>query len=124
MKKLFLSLLALLPIIAFAQAIPEGDPLKSIADLILNWGTMKPLALGSSIIVVLVQLMKSELLGKFFDRFEYKRVLITILGQAYGVVLLVLNGSTWINAVVVGLITSGGAVAIWEALSPLLKKKA
>lgn len=101
----------------------DGDPIATISDLIKNWKKMSPVAIGAAIILILVQLLKHNIFGQFFHNIEFKRSLITVLGVLYGVVYLVSVGTDWITALVVGLLSSGGAVAIYEAIKPFLKKK-
>jgi len=103
--------------------VPSVDPAQAIVDLVTNWKEMSPLAIGASIILLLIQLLKSSLFGGFFKHLEWKRFFITFLGVLYGVVYMVSTGSPWINAIVVGVISTGGAVAIYEALKPILEKK-
>lgn len=101
----------------------EGDPTLTLVKLITDWKAMSPIATGAMVILLLVQLLKTSLLGQFFPSIEWKRFFITFLGIAYGVVYLVSTGTPWVTAAVVGLLSSGGAVAIYEALKPLLGKK-
>lgn len=103
--------------------VPEVDPAKAIVELVTNWKTMSPVAIGSMIILILVQILKSSLFGQFFKHLEWKRLLITILGVIYGILYLVSTGTSWLSAAVIGLISAGGAVAIYEAVKPLLEKK-
>ena len=127
MKKLIyvLSVLIVLTfsLLAFGQVIPEGDAAKSLLDLLMNYKTLSPLAIGSAIIVISVQILKSNLFDQFFKGFKYKRALITVLGQIYSVVFMVINGQSLMNAVISGLFISGGAVAIYEAIKPFIEKK-
>jgi hypothetical protein len=118
---LFLSaMLALFPVIAFADVpivTPDGDPLQSLLALFMNWKAMGPLAIGSAFIVAAVQALK-----KLFPEFPYKRGIVTVLGVAYGVLTAVTQGMGLGAALIAALLTSGGAVAIYEALKPLFSK--
>ena len=86
-----------------ASGTAEENPINSIAELIKNWKTMSPVAIGAAIILILIQLLKSNFFGQFFKHIELKRSLITILGVIYGVVYLVSAGSDWVTALVEGL---------------------
>ncbi len=118
MKRLILSAL-LLPTLAFSEGIipPEVDPLATILALFQNWAAMSPLVLGSTLIALTVQLLKM-----FVGDFEYKRIVIAGLGVVYGVITALLGGYSVFDALVAALITSGGAVAMYEAIKPLLPK--
>lgn len=119
MKKLFV-FLWLLPLVAFAEVpvvVPDGDPLQALLSLILGWKAMAPLAIGSAIIVVVVQAMK-----KLLPEFKYKRLIVAVLGVLYGVMLALSNGMGVLEAAVAALFVSGGAVAIYEAIKPALAK--
>jgi hypothetical protein len=108
---------------AYAQVPPEGDAVQSFLALIANWKVLGPVGIGSGIIVVLLQVLKSPTMGSWFKNVEYKRIVITVFGQIYGVLFLIQSGQSVINSIVVGLFASGGAVAIWEAVKPLVEKK-
>lgn len=108
-------LVACLPVLAGIE-VPDVDPITAIMEIIANFGIMSPLALASAGIVAVVQVLK-----KFLPEFKYKRFLVVVLGVAYGVVQSSLSGLGLVEALVLALITSGGAVAIYEALKPLLQ---
>lgn len=116
---LFLALaLALWPLISLAAEVPEVNALQALVDLITNWKALTPLGIGSAVIVIVVQLLK-----QFFPSSNVVRLVVVVLGVAYGVLTSLLNGMGIIEALVLGIITSGGAVAIYEAVKPLLPKK-
>lgn len=118
MKRLLILATVSFGLIALGETpVPEGDPLQSLIGLISQWSTLSPIALGISVIVVLVQAAKA-FLG---ESFKFKRIIITGLGVAYGVGVSLQNGMPIFDALILGLLTSGGAVAIYEALKPLLK---
>lgn len=108
----------LVSFLAWGAEVPEGDAFQSLLALILNWNSLAPLAIGSGLIVILVQAMK-QFVG---DGFIYKRTLVVFLGVVYSVLLSMQQGLGLVESLVVALITSGGAVAIYEALKPLLGK--
>lgn len=106
----------LISILVFAQAgqIPDGDPLKALVDLITNWQTMSPIAIGLAVVVIGTQALK-----KFAPDWPYNRLTVSLLSVIYGVVTAVTGGASWTSAAVLVLITGGGAVAIYEALKGL-----
>jgi type IV secretory pathway VirB2 component (pilin) len=112
MKKLLALCLIMVSVNLWADGIvvPDGDPLAMLLALIQNWGAWGPLAIGSAVIAIAVQALK-----KFAGDFSYKRLVITVLGVVYGVVVALAQGSGVVSALVMALITSGGAVAIYEA---------
>ena len=101
-----------LSICAFAQIepIPDVDPLAKLLELILNFKTMSPLAIGMVVIVIGTQLLK-----KLLPAWPYNRLTVAILSSLYGIVFAFSQGITWSNALVMVLITGGGAIAIYEA---------
>lgn len=112
--------------LALAQvAVPDVDISKGILDLILGYKVLGPIGIGSGVIVLLVNILKSDFFGNLFKNLNplIKRLIITILGVIYGVLFQVQSGIGWGNAIVTGLLASGGAVAIWEAVKPLIEKK-
>jgi len=96
---------------------PAGE---QVLFLLKNYKDMGPLLIGVMLVGLLVQMLKSDLLKTAFQRFKYKRLLIVCLGQIYGIVhtLLSVESLSWgavANAVFVGLVSSSGAAAMYEA---------
>lgn len=96
--------------------VPGVDPLAELMLLIRDWKAMSPLALTIGIVILTVQMIKS-----FAPGFKYTRLAVTICSVIYGVLLSVQQGMSWQNALVVVVITGGGAVAIYEAWKGLSK---
>jgi len=121
--------LVLIPVVAFSQELEQPVPLQTvfeaIATLVKNWKGMSGIGIAAAILTLLVQILKTELLGGLLAKASpfLKRLLITVLGQFAGIVIAVNGGLGWIEAVVAGLLTSGGAVAIYEAIKPFFSKK-
>lgn len=117
---LFIALLAL-PVVAFGVSIPivvpDGDALQSLLALVANWKSAQPLAIGSMVVTLIVQLVK-----QFAPEFKYKRFLVTVLGVLYGFFLGLSQGMGLFEVAISALFISGGAVAIYEALKPTLQK--
>lgn len=105
--------------------MPEMDLSQLIQFGLANFKTMGWLGGGMFAVLLAVQLLKSPLLAQIFSKANpaVKPLILIVLGQVYGVLYLVFSGANWGSALVVGLITSGGAIAIWEGISPLFKKK-
>jgi len=125
MRLLFLFLIMMVTSFALlAQvAVPDAEVSKELLNLFMNFKTLGPVGIGMSVVVVLTQLSKTEIFGKIFKKMEYKRLFVTVIGQIYGMLFMVQSGSSWLNAAFIGLLSSGGAVAIWEAVKPLVEKK-
>lgn len=118
----------LIPFYIFAQEsapVPVEDIFKSISDLVKNYKGMKGIAIASSVLMVLIQVCKTEIMGRLISKANpfLNRVIITVCGQICGILMASNSGMSWLEAVITGLLTSGGAVAIYEAIKPLLKKK-
>lgn len=113
-------LLTLMPLTAFADGlvVPDGDALQLLFNLIANWKTTPVLVAGSTLIVVIVGVLK-----KTVGDFNYKRVLIALLSVVYSVFQSLTAGLGIWEAIVLALVTYGGAFAIYEGLvNPALKK--
>lgn len=112
LNPMFLFLMVVMPLVALADVpvVPDGDPLTLLLNLIFTWKSAGPLALGMGIVVLATQVVK-----KLLPDFQHKRLVVTILSCAYGVVLGVSQGLGWLPTVVAVLVTGGGAVAIYEA---------
>lgn len=123
----------LLSMVAMPLLASEGEVVgldvivDSILALIKNWKGLGTLGALSSILVLLVQLLKTELLGGWFEGKAplVKRALIVIFGVINGVILSVWTGGlSWMEAIMGGLLVSGGAMAIYEVIKPFIKKDA
>lgn len=133
MKKYFLFglLIVLISLSAIAQTLPsdatlELDWIKFIGELIANPKALKGVFIGFLVILAVVQFLKSSFVNKVFKNLDPKVqfALITILGQLYALAykLLILK-SEGAETVIFGFITSGGAVALWNAVKLLLPQK-
>jgi len=102
--------------------VPQVDPFAALMDLITQWSALSPVLIGSSIITILVQLSKQFIKG---DNPAFKKGLILGLGILYAIFQSVSGGLGWLPSLGLVLLTSGGAVAIYEwIVKPLLPKKA
>jgi hypothetical protein len=125
----FLFSVLIFPLVCFSQIaetpVPIKDVFEMIAQLVNNWRSLSTLGLISSVIVLVMQILKTEIMGGLLLKASpfLKRLLITVFGQVAGVIVAVSGGLTWVEAIVTGLITSGGAVAIYEAIKPFFSKK-
>lgn len=92
--------------------------------IITNFKLGGTLAAISMVIIFLVNLLKSSATGDIFDSLgrKTKRLIITVLGVAVTIIGLMLGGVPFFSALVTGLFTTGGAVAIWEVLKPMISK--
>jgi len=109
-----IALLLLVSAVVFADSsivVPDGDPLGALLSLVMTWGSMAPLVKASAIIMISVQAFK-----KFAPDFKYMKVVVVVGGVIYGAVQSMMTGMTLVNAVVFVLLTSGGAVALYELL--------
>ena len=113
---------------AFGQeeaSVPLDVAFKSLVDLVTNYKAMSPIALSIAIVLALTSFLKTDLVGGFFKNQSalIKRLIVTVLGQVAGVLTMISTGLVWHQAIIVGLISSGGAVAIYEAYKAAFPKK-
>jgi hypothetical protein len=113
---------------AFGQeeaSVPLDVAFKSLVDLISNYKAMSPIALSIAIVLALTSFLKTDLVGGFFKNQSalIKRLIVTVLGQVAGVLTMISRGLVWHQAIIVGMISSGGAVAIYEAYKAAFPKK-
>lgn len=129
---LLLYALVLMSTLAMAQGVilpgtvdTPVDWSQLITQLIANPKALSAAAIGALVVLVIVQALKSEKLGKIFKFLEPKVqfAIITVLGQAYGIIVsvFVLKDQD-ISKAIIGVFASGGAAAIWNAIK-LLKEK-
>lgn len=122
MKK-FLIFVPMLLVTALVWAadleVPEGDPTQSLLALILSWKSLGGVGIASGLISVVVQSLR-----KFLPSSGVKKAVVVTLGVVYAVLQMVLGGGGIMDALVTVLLTSGGAVAIYEwAIKPLFPKQ-
>lgn len=124
MLKAFLAIFAFMfACVAFGQdfPMPEVDPLPALLELIKNWKAVTPLGIGMTLIVILVQLLKTVAQG-----FKYSRLAVVFLSVVYAALLQFSQGVGIWSALISAFIVGGGAVAIYEAwrgISQTLIKK-
>ncbi len=100
--------------------VPVVEPLGALLALITSFSAMSPIAIASAVIVILVQLM-----NKFLTTSVAKKGAVVALGVVYALVQKVMGGMGWLDAAALVMLTSGGAVAIYEfVIKPLLPKPA
>lgn len=107
---------------ASLPVLPDVDPVTQILSLIANWKTGGVIGAGMGIVVLLGQLAKQFLP----EGFKFKRLLVVVLSCVYGVLASIVQGTPPLAAILVILVTSGGAMALYEALkgAGILKAKA
>lgn len=93
--------------------IPEGDIAELLLKLATDWKT-----LGTMGILVLLTLISVQAVKQFMpDTNKYKRLITLVLAIIWSVLSgLAIPGSNWITVVTTVFISSGGAMALFEAL--------
>jgi len=125
-------LFMLFPVMLLAAdvVIPDAPGAEQIIDaivaLISNWKVLGTWGIASSVLVIIVMILKSGFTDFLFKWNEQaplvKRVIIVVLGQVIGIITTIATGTVWYSAVITGLFASGGAITIYEALKPLFAK--
>lgn len=117
---------------AFAQATLPTDIMGSvdwatvIGQAIANPKSFTVAFIGCLVILLIVQTMKSEKLGSFYKFLDPKVqfLIVTLLGQIYSFVVHVwVLKDSQVNMALVGLFSSGGAAAIFNAFQLVFVKK-
>lgn len=109
---------------AFAQTLPV-DPSASIdwvtliGQLIANPKALSAAFIGAMVVLILVQGLKSETVGKFFKFIpaQAQFLVITVLGLIYSILVNVyVIKDQEISKVLVGFLSSGGAAALFMGI--------
>lgn len=111
------------------STIPDQPTLSNIFDaiveLVVNWKVLGSFGIASAILSILIMCLKADFtdfLFKWSTKGHYVKILIiVILGQGAGIIAAISTGMKWQTAVFSGLITSGGAMVIYNAAKPLFK---
>jgi len=99
--------------------VPEGDPLAALLNLVLNFKAMGPVAIGSLATTIIVQSLR-----KFLPSSIARKGAVVGLGVLYAVLQSIIGGLGILDALVLVLLTSGGAVALYEwVIKPIIKPK-
>lgn len=123
---LFIVTVLLFSLSLFAQEIPANpDIAKILMELFTDWKGLGGLGIGMSVIVLIAQLLNMTVVDKLFEGKVariIKQALVLLLGQIYTVLFLVKSGTGGLNAVI-GLVASGGAMALYTVIKPLWEKE-
>lgn len=116
--------MALMSFAVFAQASfpePQGDITQLLLQIATNYKTLGLMGILSILIVLSVQGIK-----KFVsEEWKYKRLLTLVMSIIYSVLSgLVVDGANVVSVIVTVFVSSGGAIALYEALrgAGILKK--
>ena len=123
--KLILAFVFLLPVVALADGIevPEGDPLATLLNLVVNFKTLGVLGIASAVTVLVAQGIK-----KFVPEYNNSAVakgVVVLMGVVWAIIGKVMTGVGAVEASALVLFTMGGASVIYDyILKPLLAPKA
>jgi len=102
---------------------PEVDKLTKALTMLVEQkkGT---LSIVMAVLIILVQILKSKLAKGWFGKQSrlIRRTTVVVLGVAMSIVALMMQGQDMVSALIAGLVTSGGAVTIYEVgIKPWMK---
>lgn len=126
------SITFLISAFAYSQALPvlpeqpeAQDLFEMLKWLVLNWKTGGWFAMSTVSIMFLVSLLKMPWCQGWFGSKSplIKRALITTLGLASGVMLVILGGVAWPEALFAGLFSSQGAMSLFEVWKGVIRPK-
>jgi hypothetical protein len=105
--------------------VPLDDVANAAFNLAKDHASLGKLGLAMALINLIAMLLKTDAVGGWFSKAHplVKRAVLLGLGQVAGILLAVEGGAGVTAAIFGGLITSGGAVALFEAVKPLLPAK-
>lgn len=103
-----------------------NEILPMIVDFVKNVKGTSPLIIAMVSINIVIALLSSDFLGNWFlNRAPLvKRLIIVVLGQAASIILMISSGIVWYNALLNGLLISGGAILIFECVISLIPNAA
>lgn len=108
--------MALMSFAVLAQASfpePQGDITALLLEIAQNYKTLGLMGILSTLIVLSVQLIKRVV----SEEWKYKRLLTLVLSIVYSVLSgLVVPGANAVSVIVTVFLSSGGAIALYEAL--------
>jgi peptidoglycan/LPS O-acetylase OafA/YrhL len=98
--------------------IPDKEVLSSVVEFLFNFKTWGLVLSGMALIVIIM-----NVLNKYVGEFPLKQVVAVLLGVAYGVFGLLAGGSSVGEAVFSALVSSGGAMKIYDAIKAYVEGK-
>lgn len=120
--------LVIVPMVLYAQLVDEApsqpsDVLTSIVNIVQNWKGMTAIGVISAFVVLLVQVAKVTFLESLWEKWgtTKKHAFIVCLGVISQILVQVVKGSNWTDALIGGLVTGGGAIAIYEGIAGVFK---
>lgn len=126
MKRFMLfSLAFLMPAIALAdEVIPLDKVLESIFDLAKNAKGMGWIALCAAIILIILQLLKTNLVKQWFNKLGdiYKRLVLFGLTFLLAMFNALAAGMKFFAALGSAVASVGGAMAVYEVFKPFMNK--
>jgi len=105
------------------EVVPSyTEIIEAITALFKGWGGMSAPVIASSIIVIVIMLLKTNLFAGIFNKLGAisKRCILGLLGIISSILLSIGSGITLPKALWGGLIIGGGAVLIFELVISLL----
>lgn len=110
--------------VTFAQSLPADasvsiDWVTLVGQLIANPKALTAAFIGALVVLVIIQGMKSETVGKFFKFIPPRAqfLVITVLGLVYSILVNVyVIKDQEISKVLVGFLSSGGAAALFMGI--------
>ena len=118
--------------VAQVQAQPNVDVAGLLLNLVTNFKTMGPLGISMVLINLVIALLKSDALSNVFKKVDplLKLLILVILGQIAGIINYMTTevaagkstAQAVLSSVIYGLITTGGAMAIYESYNQFKKQ--
>lgn len=110
------------PPIQDSPPVPWTDIFNDAVEIIKNWKGVSVWISLAGILTMLTQVAKETVLDGLWAKWDQvdggrkkKKIVIVVLGQLIGILMAIGKGLKWYEALIAGLLTSGGAVAIFHA---------
>lgn len=116
------------PMLAFAQDIPVADPTQFMEEIIalfkmVKAGQVGGIAIASAILALILQAFKLKILQKFLAKNKVLTLAITsTIGVSLTILTTMMAGMPFSSAIIAGLVTSGGAMALYSVWRAVFKK--
>jgi hypothetical protein len=121
-KSLTFVCFVLLPCFVFAESLVvtpemiESDLAGAIMAIISNWESM-----GTLVIAVSIVNLGTYLIQKYVTKGAWKRLTVALLGLANSILMMIVQGTEWWKAIIAGLVSSAGAMAVYDAYKGVRK---
>lgn len=100
-----------------------SDIIATLVELVKNWKGLGVMGIISGFVVLLVEFAKATFLSSLWAKWGTltQHAVVVTLAWISQILIGVTHGMPWLDSIIAGLVTGGGAIAIYEAVAGAIK---